>query len=1328
MNQTIELPFPVLVVDDDASIRATYRHILQPPPSELGGLEALISGDDSVQSAALFQVFEAEQGELAAQLQQQRLEKGLRFPLAFIDMRMPPGWDGLRTAVSLRKQDPSIYIVIATAFSDYDVNELQRQLGHDVVLLRKPFNQEEVLQLARTLCQSWQTRQRLEAVTAEMEVRVRRRTAELERRNTLQAVLIEIANRFIEVGPEDAIDDAVNWSLARLGRVIDVDACALFRFDAAQDAYQCSYSWHALGVRALTDSMRSIERGMMAPVHARFLHGESFDLAAEDLRLPEMAQLRELVADHYQRCLAVPLEVGGRLLGYFSVSMVQAGAAWDAGLDAVLRSAGHTITRALEAFDINQKLRASQALLHTTQRTAHIGNWSLDAETRRMWWDAELLRISGIDAERQQPDLKLLESLVLAPDWPRLSAAIALVLETGQSSHTEFRIRRPDGIERWINGWAEPQRAEDGRIVRLIGMVQDVTEQAEAAAALSRSEMRFRSIVETAEEGIWQVGPDWRTAYVNRRMEEMLGCAPGEMLGHTITDFIDADAVAQVGKLQLQREAGLRETHDFIFRRRDGGVLYALVSAAPMFDAQGEFSGATAMVTDNTRRKRLQATLAATADFVAAPRGLTFAADLVAHAASILELDYVHVARLQPSGDRVETEAAWLDGKAIDNWGYDLHDTPCSEVLGNTHRLIESGVQVKYPLDADLKQVGAEAYVGEPVVDDRGAVLGLIVGISRKPLEYGELVQANLRILAARTAAEWRQCAVMQALRRERDTTRNLLQTAEAIIVALDAEGRIMLINRRGCEILGYSEAELIGQDWFATCLPETADVEAVRSVFRKALAADLAGSEYYENPVRTRTGEERLIAWHNSSIRDDHGDIIGGMSAGMDITERHQAELRLQASEERFHKLFDGADALSIQGYLIDGTVVYWNRASENLYGYSAAEAIGGSLYDLIIPAPMRATVSEAVQQMFETGQPSPAGRLVLQHKNGGALPVYSSHTMVQSPGQPTVMFCMDINLAELDRAETALKVALTKYKTLFDCFPMGITITDPDGQVLETNAAAAALLGVTGDEQARRGIASPEWRVVNGDGLPMQPADYASVRALTEKRRIENMEMGVLRPDGTTVWLSVTADQLPVEGYGVVVAYSDISARRAAEEQVRQMAYFDALTSLPNRRLFLDRLEQTRIASSRSRMWGALVMIDLDDLKSLNDSYGHDAGDQFLIEVARRLREQVRQADSVARMGGDEFVLVLADLGVNETEAGMQAERVVEKVRLALSESYLLPDMVDPYPGSASFGFSLFQGQDVTVQTLLKQADIALYQAKDAGRNRAFMFHPEA
>jgi CheY-like chemotaxis protein len=300
----------VLVVDDDASVRATYRHILQPPPSQLGGLEALVSGNQAEAAQSPFQVIEADQGETAARLHADALARGERYPLAFIDMRMPPGWDGLRTAVRLRAQDPSIYVVIATAFSDYDVNELQRQLGHDVVLLRKPFNQEEVFQLARTLCQSWQTRQRLEAVTAEMESRVRQRTLELERRNALQEVQIDVAGRFNEVGPDDDIDDAVNWSLARLGRVIDVDSCSLFRYDATRDHYCLSHEWHALGSKPLPASMQTIPRGDIAPAHARFLRGEVFLFDRQAEPAPELSALSGLPDGLYDRLLAVPLEIG----------------------------------------------------------------------------------------------------------------------------------------------------------------------------------------------------------------------------------------------------------------------------------------------------------------------------------------------------------------------------------------------------------------------------------------------------------------------------------------------------------------------------------------------------------------------------------------------------------------------------------------------------------------------------------------------------------------------------------------------------------------------------------------------------------------------------------------------------------------------------------------------------------------------------------------------------------------------------------------------------------------------------------------------------------
>ena len=132
-----------------------------------------------------------------------------------------------------------------------------------------------------------------------------------------------------------------------------------------------------------------------------------------------------------------------------------------------------------------------------------------------------------------------------------------------------------------------------------------------------------------------------------------------------------------------------------------------------------------------------------------------------------------------------------------------------------------------------------------------------------------------------------------------------------------------------------------------------------------------------------------------------------------IDDDSSHQADEQ-KVAELRFQKLFEDADAMSIQGYLVDGTVVYWNRASEKIYGYRAEEALGGNLLDLIIPEEMRGDVAGAVNWMFESGQGIPAGKLQLKHKDDRKLPIHSSHTVVNVPGQPPVLFCMDVGRHE--------------------------------------------------------------------------------------------------------------------------------------------------------------------------------------------------------------------------------------------------------------------------------------------------------------------------
>jgi diguanylate cyclase (GGDEF)-like protein/PAS domain S-box-containing protein len=207
--------------------------------------------------------------------------------------------------------------------------------------------------------------------------------------------------------------------------------------------------------------------------------------------------------------------------------------------------------------------------------------------------------------------------------------------------------------------------------------------------------------------------------------------------------------------------------------------------------------------------------------------------------------------------------------------------------------------------------------------------------------------------------------------------------------------------------------------------------------------------------------------------------------------------------------------------------------------------------------------------------------------------------------------------------------------------------------------------------------------------------------------------------------VWVAMTCAPSR-DGNGNIVGgiaiVQDITERKMAEEEINHLAYFDHLTQLPNRRLLLDRLKQTLASSRRSSRQGALLLIDLDNFKSLNDTLGHDIGDMLLQQVAERLAFCVRESDTVARLGGDEFVLMLEDLSEQALEAAAQTEAVGEKILATLSRHFQLA--AHEYRSTSSIGATLFMGNRHTTEELLKQADIAMYQAKKAGRNTLRFF----
>jgi diguanylate cyclase (GGDEF)-like protein/PAS domain S-box-containing protein len=280
---------------------------------------------------------------------------------------------------------------------------------------------------------------------------------------------------------------------------------------------------------------------------------------------------------------------------------------------------------------------------------------------------------------------------------------------------------------------------------------------------------------------------------------------------------------------------------------------------------------------------------------------------------------------------------------------------------------------------------------------------------------------------------------------------------------------------------------------------------------------------------------------------------------------------------------------------------------------------------------------------------------------------------------------------------------------------------ITDRKGTILRVNHAFTDTTGFTAEEA----VGKNPLMLRSGRH---EDAFYDAMREDIAKNGSWQGEIWNRRKDGEEYpkWLTISAvkdAQGEITHY--VGTYYDVSERKRAEERIRQLAFFDQLTGLPNRTLLLDRLNQAIADTGRSGNHGALLFIDLDNFKTLNDALGHDKGDLLLQQVAERLKSCIREGDTAARLGGDEFVVMLKNLGERTEHAAALADKLSLKILEALTQPYALGEQ--EHHCSASIGVTLFGGTNRSREDLLKQADLAMYQAKAAGRNTLRFFDPE-
>lgn len=416
-------------------------------------------------------------------------------------------------------------------------------------------------------------------------------------------------------------------------------------------------------------------------------------------------------------------------------------------------------------------------------------------------------------------------------------------------------------------------------------------------------------------------------------------------------------------------------------------------------------------------------------------------------------------------------------------------------------------------------------------------------------------------------------------------------------------------------------------------------------------------------------------------------------------------------AIKDTVYQLFDAVDVLSVQGYDEERRVIYWNLGSELLYGYTEAEALGKKLEDLIIPEHIRDCVISAHKNWLNKGIKIPAAEITLCNKRDDDVTVFSSHVLFTNEHDKHEMYCIDINLAEVRQAQAQEKFKENMLEAVFEATPDVFFLMEENGTIIDYHA---------GDNKEPYGSAK---EYIGNSIMDLFPTNVANkfkiynAKAINQEG-VSSFEYELTMPNVTSYF---EARLRHLHAYKqVVIVVRDITEQHKAAETIRQHAYFDSLTSLPNRFLSLDRLTQMLKEAKRSNEKVALLFLDLDDFKKVNDSLGHEVGDKLLIEASKRLTLALREADTVGRLGGDEFIVLLRALA-----DGRGAIDVAENLLRIFREPFQIDgkELIQ----TLSIGIVTYPENGSSSSDFLRHADAAMYQSKILGRNTYSFFTKE-
>lgn len=558
-------------------------------------------------------------------------------------------------------------------------------------------------------------------------------------------------------------------------------------------------------------------------------------------------------------------------------------------------------------------------------------------------------------------------------------------------------------------------------------------------------------------------------------------------------------------------------------------------------------------------------------------------------------------------------------------------------------------------------------------------------------------------------------------------------------------DGKLQVINSAYQKITGYSTDELLGAD------PSPLVPAEDRSAVRENFIAILKGKRFSpcEHRFVNKAGEvgwvvetvipiqyqgRRAVLGNfmditvhkqaDAALRKAHDELEirvqqrtaeltrANEKLQMEITKRKKTEESLRRSEEYFHSIIENSTDMVIilNG---DGTIRYTSPSVERILGYKEEELSGKSAFEFLPPEDVTSTINDFHQAIQNPGV-TLSPKLRIRHKDGSVRIVEGKgRNLLNNPAVAGIVLNFR-DMTKRRQAEKALRESEEKYRALFEESRDVIFIVSRDGSILDINQYGLELFGYTREEMTG----------MNAQEVYGNPVDRERYQQEIEKKGfVRDYEVKLRKKDGTEMDCLITST-VRHDADGNILGYQgivrDVTERKRQEQQLAFMATHDLLTGLPNRRLFTDRLALALVQARRHQQKVTVMMLDLDRFKDINDTLGHDVGDQLLQSVGNRLISLLRKSDTTARLGGDEFMLLLPEIS-----GGKDTARIARKVLEDFHQPFVFGDRNIHI--TTSIGIALYPDHGEDSDTLMKKADIALYRAKELGRNN-YQCCPEA